>query len=171
VACANSFALLDAPRLPLLLAALASLPLDHVARAKAGGNNLSLFKVEQLPVPAPGAYDVPWPGLAAPTLGAWVLARFAVAVTWCEGLAPLAAELGLPATPSPDDAPPARVARAEALADLDAVHAHLLGWTTSDLEHVLGTFTALRARDEREHGAFVTRERVLRAFERLTPPG
>ncbi|GAB3597029.1 hypothetical protein GCM10027446_24650 [Angustibacter peucedani] len=168
---ANSLALLDATQLPLLVAALSSLPLDYVARAKAGGNNLSLFKVEQLPVPRPAAYDAVWDGTGGEPLREWVLRRLAAAVAWCEGLASLAAELGLPATPDPDDAPPARVARAEALADLDAVHAHLLGWTTSDLEHVLGTFTALRARDEREHGSFVTRERVLRAFERVTPRG
>jgi SAM-dependent methyltransferase len=168
---ANSLALVTAPRLPLVLAAFASLPLDYVARAKLGGNNLNLFKLEQLPVPPPDAYDVAWPGLPAPTLGHLVLSRLAVAVRWCSGLAPLADELAA------DDIrraatllAPSDATRSAALADLDAVHAHLLGWTAADLEHVLATFGALRSREEAQHGRFVTRERVLEAFERLTPP-
>ncbi len=167
---ANSLALLDAPRLPLLLAALSSLPLDYVMRAKAGGNNLSLFKVEQLPVPPPDAYDLPWPGLAAPTLGDWVGGRLAVAVRWCAALEPLAAELAVHRPRAEADPQADGADRAAALADLDAVHAHLMGWSVSDLEHVLGTFTALRAREERHSGRYVTRELVLAAFDRLTPP-
>ncbi|GAA4348135.1 N-6 DNA methylase [Angustibacter luteus] len=162
---ANSLALLESPDLPLLLAAFASIPIDYVARAKSGGHNLSLFKVEQLPVPGPGCYQAIWRGTDGLTLGEWALRRLADAVGWCAALAPLAGELGLdvvPPVPSPQ-------ARALALADLDALHAHLLGWTTSDLEHVLGTFGALRAADEARSGRFVTRERVLAAFERLTP--
>jgi SAM-dependent methyltransferase len=162
---ANSLALVDAPELPLLLAALASLPLDYVARAKSGGHNLSLFKVEQLPVPDPSCYDAVWPGTDGRTVRQWVIERFARATTWCAGLAPLAVELGLGDVP----ATAADGTRDAALADLDAVHAHLLGWTPSDLEHVLGTFSALRARDEARCGRFATRDRVLAAFERLTP--
>ncbi|WP_426562892.1 N-6 DNA methylase [Angustibacter sp. McL0619] len=162
---ANSLALIQAPDLPLLLAALASLPLDYVSRAKSGGHNLSLFKVEQLPVPDPSCYEARWPGTGGQTLREWAIGRLAVAIAWCEPLAPLAREIGL------DDVPAPAVAtdRADALADLDALHAHLLGWTTSDLEHVLGTFSALQARDEARHGRFVTRDRVLVAYERLTP--
>ncbi len=162
---ANSLALLDAPRLPLLLAALASLPLDYVMRCKAGGNNLSLYKVEQLPVPPPAAYDVAWPGLDGGTLGEWLLRRLAGAVRWCDGLAPLAAELGRPGRDGAREAD-----RWDALADLDAAHAHLLGWSRADLERVLGTFGMLRATEEARHGRYVTRDRVLAAHERLTPP-
>jgi hypothetical protein len=166
LACANSLALLTSPRLPLLLAALSSMPMDYVARAKAGGSNLSLFKVEQLPVPPPQAYDQPAAWQPTVSVGQWVLHRWAAAIPWCAGLAPLATELGV--EPVVLDAS----ARALARADVDAAHAHLLGWTTSDLEHVLGTFGVLREREERERGRYLTRDRVLAAFESLGPvPG
>jgi len=59
-------------------------------------------------------------------------------------------------------------ARALALADLDAAHAILFGLSGDDLEHVLSTFTALRARELRQAGRFVTAERVLAAYEALS---
>ncbi len=158
----NSLPLLSAPRLPLLLAALASLPVDFLARCKHAGANLNFFKLEQLAVPAPQDYDAPAPWEPAVTLADWVLGRFARAVVWDAGLAPLAAELGLPAVPEPDAAQ-----RVRALAELDAAHAVLLGWSRADLETVLATFHALRLREEREHGSYVTSTRVLAAHERL----
>ena len=165
-AVANSLPVLDADRLPLLLAALSSLPLDWAARQKIGGKNLSLYKVEQLPVPPPSAYDVPAPWAPGCTVADWVTARLADAVAWSSALAPLAAELGLPGVPAPVDPE----ARAAARADLDAVHARLLGLSRDDLEHVLGSFAALRAAEVAEHGRYVTAERVLAAFDALSLP-
>jgi hypothetical protein len=100
-----------------------------------------------------------------------VLERFAAAVVWDEALAGLAGELvssgvAHPAAPLPDVAAGTR--RALALADLDAVHAVLLGLGRDDLQHVLSTFTALRTREERLVGRFVTADRVLAAYDRLT---
>jgi hypothetical protein len=162
VAVANSLPLVQADRLPLLLAALSSLPVDWAARQKIGGANLNFFKVEQLPVPPPEAYDVaaPWaPGL---TVADWVLSRLADAVAWSRSLLPLAVELGRDAVPAPDP-----VRRTAALADLDAVHARLLGLSRADLEHVLGTFGALRARETAQLGSYATAERVLTAYDAL----
>ncbi|MEJ2579376.1 MAG: hypothetical protein P8Z68_09825 [Kineosporiaceae bacterium] len=69
----NSFPLLSAPRLPLLLAALASLPVDYLVRQKHAGANLNFFKLEQAAVPPPEAYDRPAPWRPGPDLGTWVL--------------------------------------------------------------------------------------------------
>jgi hypothetical protein len=160
----NSLPLLAADRLPLLLAALASLPVDHLVRQKHAGANLNFFKLEQVALPPPEAYDVPAPWQPGTTIAAWVLRRFAHAVAWHPGLEGLAAELaGLGVA-----VPSGSTDRASALADLDAAHAVLLGLDRPDLEHVLGTFGALRTREEREHGRFVTAERVLAAYDRLT---
>jgi hypothetical protein len=161
----NSLPLLTAERLPLLLAALASLPVDHLVRQKHAGANLNFFKLEQVALPPPDAYDVPAPWQPDVTIATWVLRRFAHAVAWHPGLHGLAAELAglgveVPAGPAEPD-------RGAALADLDAAHAVLLGLDRADLEHVLGTFGALRTREEREHGRFVTAERVLAAYDRL----
>ena len=163
----NSLPLLSADRLPLLLAALASLPVDHLVRQKHAGANLNFFKLEQVALPPPGAYDVPAPWAPDVTIGTWVLRRFAHAVAWHPGLDGLAAELaGLGVDVPTGPADPA--GREAALADLDAAHAVLLGLDRPDLDHVLGTFAALRVREERETGRFRTGERVLAAYDRLT---
>jgi hypothetical protein len=168
----NSLPLLAAPRLPLLLAALASMPVDHLVRQKHAGANLNFFKVEQLPLPPPSAYDVPAPWCPGRTIGGWVLDRFAVAVRWDRSLAPLATELAAEGVV----VDPARLAvasgdldadRARALAELDAGHAVLLGLDRPDLEHVLATFEALRRKEEKLVGRFVTAERVLHAYDTL----
>lgn len=163
----NSLPLITAPRLPLLLAALASLPVDYVVRNKHAGANLNFFKLEQAAVPPPDAYDreAAWePGIS---IGQWVLRRFAEAVAWDGDLTPLAAELRREGVPEPGGAVDAEL-RVAALAGLDAVHALLLGLDRDDLAQVLSTFAELRVRDERATGRFATAERVLAAYDSLT---
>ena len=164
----NSLPLIGAPRLPLLLAALASLPVDFLARCRHAGPNLNFFKLEQVPVPPPAAYDVPAPWDLSVTLERWVLQRFARAVAWTPDLAGLATELrslGVtvpePLVPAPPDV------RASAFADLDAAHAVLLGLARVELEHALSTFEELRARETAAHGRYHTADRVLSAYDRL----
>ncbi|MBT0767917.1 N-6 DNA methylase [Kineosporia sp. J2-2] len=166
VAVGNSLPLISADRLPLLLAALSTLPVDYLLRQKHAGANVNFFKLEQVPVPPPEAYDVPSPW-GDGTIADWVLTRFARAVTWSDDLHGLAAELGrsgieVPGRPDPEGVLTAR-------AELDAAHALLLGFDRAELTHLLGTFTALRRQDETRHGGFVTADRVLRAYDRLKP--
>jgi hypothetical protein len=178
---ANSLALLDAPRLPLLLSALAALPTDYLVRARGGGNNLSLYKIEQVPVPPPQVYDRPAPWDPRVTVARWLTARLLAATVWAPPLAALAAEVGQPALAGPagraaeveqvervERVERVEQDRARARAEIDAAHAVLLGWTRSDLEHVLGTFDALRARERMAGQGFATRRRVLAAYARLT---
>jgi hypothetical protein len=89
-------------------------------------------------------------------------------VAWTPGLAALAGELRALGVAVPADGLPVAERRV-ALAELDAAHAVLLGLGRAELEHALGTFTALRQRDERECGRFATADRVLAAHEALTP--
>jgi hypothetical protein len=161
----NSLPLISADRLPLLLAALSTLPVDYLVRQKHAGANVNFFKLEQVPVPPPADYDQPSPW-GAGTISDWVLARFARAVVWAPGLHALAEELRREGVPVPEDDDP--LLRAEARAELDAAHAVLLGMTRAELSHLLGTFGALRLRDERQDGRFSTAERVLAAHDRLS---
>jgi hypothetical protein len=172
----NSLPLISATRLPLLLAALSSLPVDYLLRQKHAGANVNFFKLEQVPVPEPERYDQPSPW-GPGTIGDWVLARFAEAVVWSPDLAELAAELGRDGVLVPGFADrPAEVCdpeageqrRALARAEIDAAHAVLFGLSRAELEHLLTTFAALRVRDERVWGRFVTAERVLAAYDRLS---
>ncbi len=162
----NSLPLISADRLPLLLAALSTLPIDYLVRQKHAGANVNFFKLEQVPVPPPADYDRPSPW-GPGTISDWVLARFARAVVWAPSLSGLADELrrdGVPVPEIEDDDP---LLRAQARAELDAAHAVLLGLTRDELDHLLTTFGALRIRDEKLTGRFVTAERVLAAYDRL----
>ncbi len=161
----NSMPLIDAPRLPLLLAALASLPVDYLIRQKHAGANLNFFKLEQAAVPDPGTYDRPAPWQPEVVLEHWLLCRFAAAVRWEEEMAALAAELAAAGVDVAAES--SRRTREQALAELDAAHAVLLGWSRDDLEHVLSTFGALAGRERRAHGRFLTGSRVLAAYDGL----
>jgi hypothetical protein len=167
VAVGNSLPLISAERLPLLLAALSTLPVDYLLRQKHAGANVNFFKLEQVPVPPPEAYDRPSPWSDG-TIADWVLARFAQVVVWSDDLSGLADELRregveVPRTPDPDRVLTAR-------AELDAAHALLLGFDRIELVHLAGTFTALRRQDETRHGSFVTADRLLRAYDELKVP-
>jgi hypothetical protein len=163
----NSLPLISADRLPLLLAALSTLPVDYLVRQKHAGANVNFFKLEQVPVPPPAAYDRPSPW-GPGTISDWVLARFARAVVWAPSLSGLADELRRDGVPVPDLDDDDPLLRAQARAELDAAHAVLLGLTRDELSHLLGTFGALRIRDEKLHGRFLTAERVLAAHEALS---
>ena len=161
----NSLPLIDAPRLPLLLAALASLPVDYLVRQKHAGANLNFFKLEQAALPDRASTIGRRPGSRGSILEHWVLCRFAAAVRWEEELADLAAELAAAGVDVAAES--ARRTRQEALAELDAAHAVLLGWDRDDLDHVLSTFGALAGRERRAHGRFLTGARVLAAYDGL----
>ena len=167
VAVGNSLPLISAERLPLLLAALSTLPVDYLLRQKHAGANVNFFKLEQVPVPPPEAYDRPSPWSDG-TIADWVLSRFARVVVWSDDLGGLADELrgaGIE-VPSATDPEQARTARAE----LDAAHALLLGFDRIELVHLAGTFTALRRQDESRYGSFVTADRLLRSYDELKAP-
>ena len=161
----NSLPLIDAPRLPLLLTALASLPVDHLVRQKHAGANLNFFKLEQAAVPGPQQYERPAPWQPEVRLDDWLLTRFAASVRWDASMPALAAELA--AAGVDVDAAVAGCSREVALAEIDAAHAVLLDWDRDDLDHVLSAFPALAERERRAHGRYITRERVLAAYDRL----
>jgi hypothetical protein len=161
----NSLPLLSAPQLPLLLAVLASLPVDYLVRQKHAGANLNFFKLEQLPLPTPQDYQGPAPWQPERTAAAWMLDAFARAHAWDDGLSALAAELRSLGATVPEAGLPLDERR-RALADLDAAQAVLLGWTEDDLTHVLASFPALHRRESRGQGPR-TAELVTAAFRRL----
>jgi hypothetical protein len=182
----NSLPLISATRLPLLLAALSSFPVDYLLRQKHAGANVNFFKLEQVPVPAPADYDVPSPW-GEGTISDWILARFARAVVWAPGLQGLADELrrdgfAVPMAAPADDARAPDLSgvdldeltadrveqRAQARSEIDAAHAVLLGLDRPELEHLLGTFSMLKVREQRLYGRFVTAERVLSSYDGLT---
>ena len=76
--------------------------------------------------------------------------------------------LGLP--PDADPGPPFRwdPARRETLrAELDAAMFHLYGLPRADVEHVMDSFAVVRKYDERDHGEFRTKRRILEIYDAM----
>lgn len=160
----NSLPLISAERLPLLLAAMSTLPVDYLLRQKHAGANVNFFKLEQVPVPPPQDYDRPSPW-GEGTIADWVLHRFARSVVWSDDLGGLAAELRTSGVEIPEELTTQEILAARA--ELDAAHAILLGFDRTELVHLIGTFTALRRQDEARHGGWATAERLLRSYDEL----
>ena len=169
---------LQARMAALLLANLASLPFDYVARQKVQGQHLNWFVLEQLPVIAADRFDDPLPhaftqtaraaGLmnghhANPTVADFVIPQVLALSYTAHDLAPFARDLGyvdaagavLPPITWNDDERRAR------LAALDALFFWLYGLGADDAAYVMAQFPIVREQDERAFGRFRTCEDVL----------
>jgi len=147
---------------PVLPAVFSSLPLDFIARFKAGGVNLSFFIVEQLPVPGPATFleHPPWDPYHS--WAEWISLR-AAALIESDDL-----RLGDGSTVSRD---PWDARRRENLrAELDAGLFHFYGFTFDETEYALNSFTVLRDKEMREVGDFRSRRLALKEYEKLATP-
>lgn len=167
---------------PYLAAVLSALPLDFVARQKAGGTHLNFFIFEQLPVLPPAAFDRPCPWSPRESLADWLRPRVLELTYTAWDLQPFARDLGY-------DGPPFRYdpeRRALLRAELDACFFHLyLGspaeWAqeaTPELRRLFPTareavtyiceqFPIVKRRDEARHGEYRTKRVTLEVYDAM----
>lgn len=150
-----------------LLANLASLVFDYVARQKVGGTHLTYGYLKQLPVLPPDRY-------AEPDL-AFIVPRVLELTYTAHDLRPWAEDLGFCGEPFPWN--PER--RAQLRAELDAYYARLYGLNRDELRYILDpadvmgadypseTFRVLKEGEIRAHGEYRTGRLVLDAWDRL----
>jgi len=167
-AAGHTFALLRseaAPgRIALLSASLSSFALDFLARQKIGGNHLTFFIAEQLPVLPPETYDQAAPWDPARRLDAWLLDRTLELTYTAWDLAGFARDLGW-------DGPPFRwddERRALLRAELDAAFFRLYGIERDDVEYIMGTFPIVARHDQAAWGEYRTRRLILEAYDAMT---
>lgn len=141
----------------LLVTALSSLVFDFVSRQKVGGNHLTFFILEQLPVPPPAAFDEACPWDASVTYAEWIGPRVLELTYTAHDMAPFARDLGDTGSPFRWDVK----RRADLRAELDACFFHLYGLDRDDTEYVLGTFPIASRREPGLAG------RILRAYDAL----
>jgi len=148
---------------PALLANVCALVFDYVVRQKVVGIDVSSFIVEQLALLPPETYCVSASWTRGTSVVDWLTPRVLELVYTAWDLEPFAGDVGHKGPPFSWN--PAR--RAILRAELDAAFFHLYGLERVDAGHVLDTFPIVRAKEEREHGAYRTKCLVLECYDAL----
>lgn len=169
----------------LLLANLASLAFDFVARQKVQGQHLNWYILEQLPVIAAERFEASLPASFAhamreaglmnghdehPTVADFIVSQVLALSYTAHDLAPLARDLGYV-----DEAgqvlPPFvwdEADRRARLAALDALFMHLYGIGVDDAAYMLDTFPIVRQQDEAAFGHYRTKAEVLAHLRQMS---
>ncbi len=127
----------------LLCAVFASTVFDYLARQKVGGNHLTFYILEQLPVLEPDMFSEPCSWSPHETYADWVRRRTVELAYTAIDMTPFGEALGYQGPPFVWD--PLR--RRQELVELDAAFLHMYGLPRDAAEHVLGTFRIVNERD------------------------
>jgi hypothetical protein len=150
-----------------LLANVAALTLDFVARQKVGGTHLTYGYLNQFPILPPVAYTE--------TDLAFIVPRVLELSYTSHAMAPFARDLGYDGAPFGWD----EDRRAQLSAELDGWYALAYGLTRDELRYVLDpkdvmgadypseTFRVLQKNEQAKYGEYRTRRLVLAAYDRL----
>lgn len=150
---------------PLLHAVWSSLVFDYIARQKASGSHMNYFTVKQLACPIPDAFEQVPHWHDAP-FGAFVKPRVAELSYTSDRIGPYIEDILDEDPGRPFRWIPER--REQIKAELDSAMLHLYGLDRGDAEHVLDSFSVLRKYEERDHGEFRTKRRVLGVYDSMT---
>jgi hypothetical protein len=145
-----------------LIACLSSLAFDFIARLKLGGNNMTFFVIEQLPIPPPNAFRThsPW---RDGTLDEAIARRVVELVYTSRDVEPFAVDLGFSGSPYRWDAS----RRMHLQAQLDALFFRLYDFNRAEVEYAIDRFPLLRQADLYAHGAFITKNQILTEYDEL----
>ncbi|RJL22142.1 Eco57I restriction-modification methylase domain-containing protein [Paracoccus siganidrum] len=161
----------SAQEMAALLANLASIPLDYVARQKIPYVHMTHGIMKQLPIIPPNIYTEP--------RLAFITSKVLELTYTSHSLAPFARDLGHDGPPFTWD----EDRRAHLRADLDAFYARAYGLTRDELRYILDpadvkgpdypseTFRVLKEKEIRQHGEYRTRRLVLEAWDRMEQNG
>lgn len=139
---------------PLLLANLNAFSFDYIARQKVGGNHLSWYIVEQLPVLSDEAYN----RKIGKTIARDIVRAEVLKLTYtAHDMKPFARDMGYDGEPfvwNEDE-------RQHSRARLDALFFILYGISRDDADYILSTFPIVKKQDMTEHKRYLTRDLIL----------
>ena len=163
----HSFLLMMPSTEPGLVAALyanlLSMPFDYCARQKVAGINFPYFVMRQLPALHPEAYAMSAPWASSIRIRDWLLPRVVELTYTTWSLEEFAKDCG-------DDGPPFiwdPERRYQLRCEIDAAFFHQYEISRDDTEFILDSFQILRRLEEREHGEYRTKNRVLQIYDAL----
>jgi hypothetical protein len=145
---------------------LTSFVLDYVARQKLAGTHLTYGYLNQLPVLPPDEYETHTAWQTDSSVSSWVEPRVLELTFTAWDMAPFARFLGDEKAPFRWDEARRTLIRAE----LDAAYFHLYGLKRDEVEHVMGSFDALRRREEKPQnfGEFRTKRLILERYDAMS---
>ncbi len=145
----------------LLAANLNAMAFDFATRQKIQGQTLNLFIVEQLPVIAPDDYDTRFGDKTARE----IVRDHVLKLTYtARDMKPFARDLGYEGEPFTWNDEDRRHLRAR----LDALYFHLYGLSRDDAAYVMDTFPIVRREDEKNFGAYRTKQMTLAYINALS---
>ena len=149
--------------LHLLLANLASMAFDFVARQKVGGQHLNFFIVQQLPVLLPGRYEEDFAGVR---LADFVSERVLELTYTAHDMAGFAEDMGY-VDDEGEALPPFawdEERRLHLRCQLDALYFHLYGLSREDADYILETFPIIKRHDVEQFGRYRTKDLILHYY-------
>lgn len=148
-----------------LYANLCSFALDYCARQKVGGTHLKYHTFKQLPVLPPSSYlaPCPWDKTKTRLLKEWIIHRVLELTYTAWDLKSFATDLGFETPPFRWNPERRFVLRAE----LDAAFFWLYQIEPADIAYILDTFSIVRKNDEKAHGHFRTKTKIMEIYQRL----
>jgi hypothetical protein len=139
---------------PLLLANIASLPFDFLARQKVQGQHLNWYIVEQLPMIRPEQFDAT---LGRQRIGDFIRNEVVKLSFTAWDLQAFATDVGYHGPPTAWQ----ELDRRHRMARLDALFFYLYGIGRDDAGYMLESFPIVQENDQREFGRFFTKDLVL----------
>lgn len=146
-----------------LYANLCAFVLDYAARQKVGGTHLKYHVFKQLPILPPTDYGVPCPWRRCDSVGVWILCRVLELAYTSWDLEPFARDVGCNEPPFRWDSNRRFLLRTE----LDAAFFHLYRIARDDAAYILDTFPVVRKNDEKAHGTYRTKDKILEVYDAL----
>ncbi|MDZ4168952.1 MAG: N-6 DNA methylase [Coriobacteriia bacterium] len=141
-----------------LVAMLNSFVVDYAARLKLAGPNLTFGILNQLPVLPPQALIDRGDARFGPK---WFAERVLELVYTSAEMEPFARDLAYEGEPFAWD----EARRFELRCQIDAAVFHLYGVALADVEHIMDTFTVIRAAEAARFGGYRTKHRILELFD------
>ena len=149
------------PKVWNLMACLNSFVFDYLVRQKMGGTHLSDYITKQLPVIPPTSFEEPTKWETNESYSDWVKTRVLELCFTSHDIAPFARDCGYEGPPFIWD----EERRFQLTCELDAAFFHLYGLNRDDTAYILDTFPIVRKKDEKAHGHFRTKDRILELFD------
>ena len=137
-----------------LLSNINSFALDYIARQKIGGQHLTYFYIEQLPILPPATYAGDFQGVK---LADFIRERVLELCYTAHDLRGFAEDMGYSGAPFVWD----EERRLHLRCQLDALYFHLYGLTREEAGEILDTFPIVQRLDEEQYGKYRTKEMIM----------